>query len=120
MTRRSRCGSPASGIWRSPCGSSSTRGGHYQSPGFGDVCNNLGFAYWTLREFKKAEEVLLRLREILPGALHDSAQPGRRLPRHRPPKEAMERYQHFLEMEGGTPAQRKAAEKSLERLKGRP
>jgi hypothetical protein len=46
-------------------------------------------------------------------AVHPSRDTGRA-------KEARERYQHFLEMEGGTPEQRKAAEKSLDRLKGRP
>lgn len=92
----------------------------YQSPGFADVCNNLGFAYWTLSEFKKAEEVLLDCEKSFPARATIQLNLGDVYRDTGRAKEAMERYQHFLEMEGGTPQQRKAAEKSLERLKGRP
>lgn len=94
--------------------------GDYQSPGFADVCNNLGFAYWTVREFKKAEEVLLDCEKSFPARSTIQLNLGDVYRDTGRAKEAMERYQHFLEMEGGTPAQRSAAEKSLERLKGRP
>jgi tetratricopeptide (TPR) repeat protein len=94
--------------------------GDYQSPSFADVCNNLGFAYGALREFKKAEEVLLDCEKSFPGRATIQLNLGDVYRDTGRAKEARERYQHFLEMEGGTPEQRRAAEKNLERLKGRP
>jgi tetratricopeptide (TPR) repeat protein len=92
----------------------------YQSPSFAEVCDNLGHAYWARGEFKKAEEVLLDCEKSFPGRATIQLHLGNVYRDTRRAQEARERYQHFLEMEGGTPEQRKAAEKSLDRLKGRP
>gem|GEM_PF-2557240 len=92
----------------------------YQNPAFADVCSNLGFAYHAIRESKKAEEVLLDCEKSFPERATIQLHLGDVYRDTRRPQEAIERYQHFLEMEGGTPEQRKAAEKSLDRLKGRP
>lgn len=91
----------------------------YGNPAFAEVCNNLGFAYRVMREHQKAEEVLLDCEKSFPEhseVLLNLADVYRDLGRS---KEAIPRYELFLQREGGSPAQRKAAEKALEKLKAR-
>jgi tetratricopeptide (TPR) repeat protein len=93
---------------------------NYQDPSFAEVCDNLGHAYWARGEFKKAEDVLLDCEKSFPARATLQLHLGDVYRDTRRAKEARERYQHFLEMEGGTPEQRRAAEKNLDRLKARP
>jgi hypothetical protein len=93
--------------------------GDPRSLAFGEVCNNLGMAYLARREHKKAEEVLLDCEKSFPDRATVQLYLGDVYRDTRRKEEAMQRYQRFLETDEGTPEQRKSAEKSLERLKGR-
>jgi tetratricopeptide (TPR) repeat protein len=90
-----------------------------RSLAFGEVCNNLGMAYLARREHKLAEEVLVDCEERFPDRATVQFYLGNVYRDTRRKEEAMQRYQRFLETGEGTPEQRKSAEKSLEKLKGR-
>lgn len=90
-----------------------------RSLAFGEVCNNLGMAYLARREHKLAEEVLVDCEERFPDRATVQLYLGNVYRDTRRKEEAMQRYQRFLETGEGTPEQRKSAEKSLEKLKGR-
>jgi hypothetical protein len=90
-----------------------------RSLAFGEVCNNLGMAYLARREHKLAEEVLVDCEERFPDRATVQLYLGNVYRDTRRKEEAMQRYRRFLETGEGTPEQRKSAEKSLEKLKGR-